>query len=351
MFPISIAMCTYNGARYLDEQLESIAAQTVPPLELCVGDDGSTDATLDILDRFAATVSFPVTVTRNPVNLGYGENFIQTAKRCAGEWIAFCDQDDMWLPTKLERCTQLIEHGPADLLLVAHNAAIVDAGGKVLADMLKEASLDWAKDRTFGKNTLPPVWTMYGNCTIFDRSLVHDVPSDRRAWPCFTAEPHESHDSWIPVLAAALGSVTVTNAQLIQYRRHGANVSGGLVSPGLRQRLVAKLRPDARYFDARAHQLGTLSQRLAERVDATGRDDYRTDLGHAAVRYHALGTAYARRAELARETGLSARLRAFRQLAGSGVYQAPEGWGFGKSGMFKDLLHAVLGSARGSSRT
>ena len=343
MTQISIAMCTYNGGKYLAAQLDSVLAQTVPPLELCVGDDGSTDATLDILDRFAATAPFPVTVTRNPVNLGYGENFIQTAKRCAGDWIAFCDQDDLWLPTKLERCAELIHQGPPDLRLVVHNAAIVDSGGKVLADMMREASLDWAKDRTFAKNELPPVWMMYGNCMIFDQSLVHDVSSDGRAWPCFTAEPHEAHDSWIPILAATLGSVTAASDRLLKYRRHGANVSGFLLRPSVHQRLIAKLRPDAEYFDLRAHQLGSLADRLAERVDAAGRDEYKVDLATAATRYADLASAYRNRALVARGDGVAARLRALRQLVGSGVYQAPDGWGFGKSGMFKDLFHALIG--------
>ena len=343
MARISIALCTYNGASYLAEQLRSILEQTTQPVELCVGDDGSTDATLDILDRFAATAPFPVTVTRNPVNLGYGENFIQTAKRCAATWIAFCDQDDVWLPTKLERCAELINQGPADLKLVVHNGEVVDFEGNFEKVMMEGPGSDWGRATTYAKRELPSAWMMFGNCMVFDRSLIRDVPCEGRAWPCFTTEPHESHDSWIPILAAALGSVTATSDRLIKYRRHGENVSRFLLRPSLSQRFIAKLRPDAEYFDLRAHQLGSLADRLAERVDAASRADYRIDLRYSAVRYHALGTAYARRAAVARGPGLAARLHAFRQLASSGVYQAPDGWGFGKSGMFKDLFHALIG--------
>lgn len=347
MVQISIALCTYNGALFLQEQLESILRQTAQPLELCIGDDGSTDATLDILNRFAARAPFRVVVNRNRFNLGYGENFIQTAKLCAGEWIAFCDQDDVWLPKKLERCAELINQGPPDLRLVVHNAAVVDSEGNFQKFLLEGANYDWGRATTFAKHELPPAWTMYGNCMVFDRSLIRDVPTDGRAWPCFTAEPHEAHDSWIPILAAALGSVRATSDPLIHYRRHGGNTSDTLMPAGARERIAAKLRPDARYLDSRAHQLGRLSDRLAERADSAGREDFRIDLRRSAVRYDALGTAYARRAELARGASLTARMVAFRQLVGSGAYQTPDGWGFGKSAMFKDLIHSLLGSARG----
>src|SRR5688572_16778447 len=101
MRSISIAMATYNGATFLRQQLDSIAAQTVPPIEIHIGDDGSTDNTESIVAAFATRAPFPVRFFRNDNRLGYGANFIRTAQRCAGEWIAFCDQDDVWSPGKL----------------------------------------------------------------------------------------------------------------------------------------------------------------------------------------------------------------------------------------------------------
>ncbi|RMG82452.1 MAG: glycosyltransferase, partial [Chloroflexi bacterium] len=109
---ISVAMATYNGEACLNEQLESLVRQEHQPYELVVGDDGSSDRTLDILRAFAARAPFPVRVTVNPERLGFGENFLQTARRCSGEWIAFCDQDDVWLPHKLAACATAIEKEP-----------------------------------------------------------------------------------------------------------------------------------------------------------------------------------------------------------------------------------------------
>src|SRR5882762_9087557 len=98
---ISIAMCTYNGARYLREQLDSIAAQTRPPSELIVCDDNSLDETREIVAGFAASAPFPVRLGVNEQNLGSIRNFERAIKLCEGDLIALSDQDDVWLPEKL----------------------------------------------------------------------------------------------------------------------------------------------------------------------------------------------------------------------------------------------------------
>src|SRR4051812_17314881 len=102
---VSIALATYNGARYLHAQLDSLLAQTLKPEELVVGDDGSNDETLTILKDFALTAPFPTRIQVNAARLGYADNFLATAARCSSPLIAFCDQDDVWMPTKLQRCS------------------------------------------------------------------------------------------------------------------------------------------------------------------------------------------------------------------------------------------------------
>ncbi len=98
---ISIAMCTYNGAAYLQEQLDSIRAQTRPPDELVVCDDNSSDATRDILVAFKLEAPFPVRLYFNEANLGCTKNFEKAISLCDGRLIALCDQDDVWHPEKL----------------------------------------------------------------------------------------------------------------------------------------------------------------------------------------------------------------------------------------------------------
>src|SRR6266849_5683432 len=95
-------MCTYNGARFLSEQLESIAAQTRVPDELVVCDDGSTDETVEIIKAFVERAPFAVRLEINANNLGSTKNFEKAIGLCQGEIIALADQDDVWYPKKLE---------------------------------------------------------------------------------------------------------------------------------------------------------------------------------------------------------------------------------------------------------
>ena len=108
---ISVALCTYNGGRYLERQLESIALQSRMPCELIVCDDRSTDDTIAILRQFQSDAPFPVQVIQNQFRLGSTRNFDQAIGLSRGEFIALCDQDDLWLPAKLERlCDALVDN-------------------------------------------------------------------------------------------------------------------------------------------------------------------------------------------------------------------------------------------------
>lgn len=98
---ISIAMATYNGEKYLREQLDSILAQTVQDFELIVCDDCSTDLTMQILNEYAERDS-RIKVFENEENLGFKKNFEKVIGLCSGNYIALSDQDDIWLPEHLE---------------------------------------------------------------------------------------------------------------------------------------------------------------------------------------------------------------------------------------------------------
>src|SRR5262249_10160572 len=100
---ISIALCTYNGAKYLSSQLESYLAQTCLPDEVVVCDDCSQDETVTILNDFAIRAPFPVRILVNDQNLGSTKNFEKSISLCSGEIIFLSDQDDVWMPNKIER--------------------------------------------------------------------------------------------------------------------------------------------------------------------------------------------------------------------------------------------------------
>lgn len=114
MKTVSVVMCTYNGARFLREQMDSILAQDYPLHEIIVQDDGSTDDTLDILNTYARQHP-QIHVYRNEERLGFNRNFHTAMLRATGDFIAPADQDDIWFPQKTRRLVE--EIGEADVCL------------------------------------------------------------------------------------------------------------------------------------------------------------------------------------------------------------------------------------------
>src|SRR5262245_33463585 len=122
---ISIALCTYNGAKFLSSQLESYLVQTQMPDEVVVCDDRSNDQTVEILKAFAERAPFSVRVLVNDQNLGSTKNFEKAISLCSGEFIFLSDQDDIWNPDKIEKMTAPFENDP-DVGLVFSDVELVD---------------------------------------------------------------------------------------------------------------------------------------------------------------------------------------------------------------------------------
>jgi glycosyltransferase involved in cell wall biosynthesis len=208
---VSIAMTTFNGHRYLGEQLASLAAQSVAPLELVVCDDGSTDSTLEVLHSFASQAPFPVRVIRNEKNLGYRLNFIQAASRCKGSVVAFCDQDDIW---NREKVGQLEDHfSRSDDLVVSHDFTIrfEDGRGAIPSYF-----------RFLESGGFPPALCVKGCSLAFRWELI-----ERIGWP--ESQSNVSHDVWVCLAATLSERRGYLRDPLLTYRIHGANASGVLL--------------------------------------------------------------------------------------------------------------------------
>lgn len=211
---ISIAMATYNGASFIREQLESLAAQIVLPCELVVTDDGSTDETLDIIADFSRTAPFPVRLYRNAQRLHYRANFMQCANRCLGDLIAFCDQDDIWDRHKLATMVQHFETTAVDLIY--HDLRLVDANGSPMMSPGPEpvpSSIDQ--------------WTVIRGLTqVFRRTLLKY--SDLWKLSVDHLDPNErlAHDQWFVFLAYSFNSIHHISKPLLSYRLHATNLYG-----------------------------------------------------------------------------------------------------------------------------
>ena len=257
---ISVAMATYNGATYIREQLASLAGQTRPPDELVVSDDGSDDRTLDIVHAFAATACFPVVVADKTERLGFADNFLHAVAACRHEIVAFCDQDDVWLPRKLELGAECISRDGS--LLSMHTLTVTDS-------VLRPTCFEWDQeikaDKVLEPLELNPFGTGWGNTMMFHRKLAHLIPpADRPAQP-YERGRRLSHDTWIYALAAALGRVSQMRMPLILYRQHGATTTIA-TAPRRRSRMLSAARvPIAEYrerawFDG---EMGCLMERVA----------------------------------------------------------------------------------------
>jgi glycosyltransferase involved in cell wall biosynthesis len=119
---ISVALCTYNGEKFLPEQLDSILAQSYKNLEIVIVDDGSTDKTIDIINAYAEKDK-RIKLFRNETNLGFNKNFEKALELTSGEHIAISDQDDIWLPQKLQR---LLDNIKSNLLIFSNSSYLGD---------------------------------------------------------------------------------------------------------------------------------------------------------------------------------------------------------------------------------
>ena len=206
-------MATYNGARYIQEQLDSIASQTLTPLELVITDDGSTDATAEIVRTFAQTAPFPVRFFENSTRLKYADNFLRAASLCSGELIAFCDQDDIWLPNKLNRITAYFDD--AEVLLAIHTAETLLLSGERGAHYP-----EFRETRVYKQGECDPFWNRPGFAMVFRRKLLELTDNSQRPLKLY------SHDHWVFFLAASAGHIATTSEVLSLYRQHQSNVYG-----------------------------------------------------------------------------------------------------------------------------
>jgi len=209
---ISIAMATYNGSKYLLEQLDSLAAQTLTPYELVVTDDGSIDATLEILNAFAQHAPFPVHIHLNPERLGYRDNFLKAARLCTGDLIAFCDQDDYWLPEKLKTVSK--EFITKDILLAVHDFYLATAN----LEKNRHVKSPSANDPFSGE---------LGFAMVFRRELALSESIKLPMAYSIGDDPYPiNHDQWIVFLASSFGRCTNIHVPLVYYRQHANNTLG-----------------------------------------------------------------------------------------------------------------------------
>nr|WP_306459713.1 glycosyltransferase [Edaphobacter lichenicola] len=221
----SIAMCTYNGEKYLGEQLESIARQQQLPAELVLCDDCSSDATVSIAERFAVESPFPVRIIRNPKNLGYRGNFAQAIELCTGELIALCDQDDVWYPQKLKKLKELFLSNPS-AAGVFSNGDLIDSSSRLLGkDLWGSFQFDTFDQMNFRSGQAVGVLLKRNVVTGMAFAIRSSSKNELLAMPSSW-----NHDAWLALMLAAHARLIACPEHLVGYRVHGNQQIGVPIS-------------------------------------------------------------------------------------------------------------------------
>ncbi len=219
--PIEVVLPTYNGAFYLEAQLASIHAQTLRPIRVLLRDDGSSDGTPALLQVLQQRYGAWLQVLPADGNLGCTANVNRLLEATSAAYVALADQDDLWLPQKLEQALALMQqlerqHGAATPLLVHSDLELVDEAGAPLGcTYLQRQRLD--PQRT------APVHLAFTNVVTGCTALVNRALLER-ALPI----PPEAlmHDWWLALVASVFGQIALLELPTVLYRQHGGNVLG-----------------------------------------------------------------------------------------------------------------------------
>lgn len=206
---ISVVMATYNGSRFLREQMHTIIAELLEGDELVIVDDASNDSTVADLYRF----QWPSThVLRNTKNLGIVKSFERALGSAKGQFVFLCDQDDIWLPGKRYEIVKAFLNDPK-VSVVVSDAQLIDESGRVTAKsfMAQRGGFVGGFWSTFHKNR-------FLGCSMAIRRDVLDI-----ALPIPNRVP--MHDMWLGIVGGWVGRVKYISHPLIQYRRHSNNVT------------------------------------------------------------------------------------------------------------------------------
>lgn len=260
----SVAMATYNGEKYIIEQLNSIGNQSQLPDELVVCDDNSNDKTVELIEEFSKTVSFQIVLFRNKENIGFVGAFNRALEECSGDLVFLCDQDDFWFPNKIDHISKLAISNP-QMNLFLNNAELTDghlvpSGYNTFAQM-ESAGLN--------KNDL-----VLGCCMAVRKNfLAYFLPIPIR----FSA-----HDIWLDEFSVIMNSKLLVPEILQYYRRHAKNETSHIIYS---LKKVNRLAYSIDYYKKLlySNSFDSLSKRIYEtkmKIESIGRAIHISEIGN-----------------------------------------------------------------------
>lgn len=203
---ISVCMATYNGGKYLREQIESILPQLGQDDELIISDDGSIDKTIEILESYNDK---RLKIFHNKINHGVNNNFENALNQAKGEYIFLADQDDVWIKDKVKTCIAFLQNNDC----IVHDCYITDNNLKILSQSLFS---ELKVRKGIINNIIRNGFT--GCCMAFKRDILKKILP-------FPKNNSFYHDQWIGLNATLYYKTEFINRQLILFRRHSNSSS------------------------------------------------------------------------------------------------------------------------------
>lgn len=215
---IDVLMATYNGEKYLKDQIDSILNQTYKNIHLIISDDCSTDKTREILKSYEENER--VSVFYQEKNLGYVKNFEFLLKHITSNLYMLSDQDDFWLPEKIEKSVEKLQSENLDL--VFGDLEVVDENlNTIFPSFAKFMLLDRKIRKELNTNKLQYLYNCMTGCTILSKKkFLNDI------LPVPTTSKYVIHDYWLGLVVSLKGKVGYLETPYIKYRQHGNNQVG-----------------------------------------------------------------------------------------------------------------------------
>lgn len=238
---ISVALCTYNGERFIAQQIESILAQSMPVDEIVLGDDASSDNTVQIVEELVGRTNIDLMVRRHNPGLGVRGNFADAISATTGDVIILCDQDDVWHRDKVEKLVEAL----GDKELVHSDARLVDAEGNPKGSaLLEELNVSaWEKRNLVDGDAL---------AVLLKRNLVTGATAAVKGEFARSIMPVPDgwiHDEWLAFIAAFDRQLVLLPEALTDYRQHENNQIGAKKEPlsvQIKRKISADSDDDAR---------------------------------------------------------------------------------------------------------
>lgn len=281
---LSVALCTYNGANYLEEQLDSIASQTRQPDELVVCDDQSLDSTVEIIEAFQPKVAFPVRLLINKKKLGSTKNFEKAVSLCTGDIIALSDQDDVWQPDKLELIEEKFQGSP--------KTGIVFSDAEIVDESLRPKGYRLWQVKGFS----PAEQKKITQGRSLELLLKHNIVTGATA--AFRAKFRELflpipanwvHDAWIALIIAVYADLDIIYKPLIKYRQH-PNQQIGAIKKGFLEQLAVSYQTGSEAYIRQLDRYMDFRERLSANINVPHNTEVisllEAKMAHLTVRYN-----------------------------------------------------------------